>query len=66
MVKITEYAENLYVVEDGEVIEKFKKKERKMFSKMLVNNLVVAYMRSHLALFLRAPIESNDIEMWQN
>lgn len=37
-----------------------------MFSRFMVNNLVVAYRRSHLWLFLKAPFDASNFEQWSN
>lgn len=63
--RIIENADNAYFVLDRVFFLKLDNKEKEKFSRILLNNLLVAYERSKLGAFLAAPLENNDIEKWK-
>jgi len=63
--KITETVDNAYVVLDNYFYLKLTNREKDKLSRILLNNLLVAYDRSKLGAFLKAPFHTNDIGTWQ-
>ena len=65
-VKITEMADNAWILQNGIMKFKLDQKERKIFSRIMVNNMIVAYKRSKLGHYLRAPLHTSDMNQWNN
>jgi len=60
--KITEFPNNIYFLEND---KRYNHQQSKHFSRIMLNDLLIAYERSELHFFLKAPYHSSDIKKWE-
>lgn len=65
IVKVTEILDNGWLVDDGVKEVRLDKVGRKKLTELFVNNLMNAYDRSGLSVFLSAPLHSKNTQDWK-